>query len=212
LGPDFLPRDRPKGDARFRRIRAAQERGAVLPPVDLYKLGYDYYVLDGHHRVAAARATGQLETDAVVTEFLPVGDTASQRLFNERRTFEDATGLTRVGTARPGHFARLEAMVRQFAHDHGIADLKEAAARWYTQVYLPMAGRLRSVRLANSFPGERTADLVVHVEDLRGEEEARQGRPISWEEALELMVQRYRSSRRHARLRLPDLRRLVHRA
>lgn len=211
LGPTFLPRDRPQGDARFKRIRSALERGAVLPPVDLYKLGHDYYVLDGHHRVAAARATGQLETDAVVTEFLPVGDAAMQRLFLERRAFEDATGLTRIGVARPGHYARLRTMIERFAREQGIEDLKDAAARWYAQVYLPMAARLRAARLVHSFPGERSADLVVHVEDLREEEEARRGRPVSWEEALEQMVRRYRNSKRHARLRVPDLRRLVHR-
>jgi len=126
LGPDFVPRDRPQGDDRFKRIRAALEHGVGLPPVDLYKLGYDYYVLDGHHRVAAAKAIGQLEIDAVVTEFLPVGDMESHRLFRERRAFEDATGLTRIGATRPGHYERLEAMIRQFAQAQGIADLQGA--------------------------------------------------------------------------------------
>jgi hypothetical protein len=90
------------------------------------------------------------------------------------------------------------------------AHLQEAATGWYGEVYLPMAARLRAARLANSFPGERTADLVVHVDDLRLHEEAQLERPVSWEEALDLMLRRYRSSWRHARLRLPQLRRLVH--
>ena len=55
-----------------------------------------------------------------------------------------------------------------------------------------MAARLRAARLASTFPGERTADLVVHVEDLRADEETRLGRPVTWEQALKLMVQRYR--------------------
>jgi hypothetical protein len=45
--------------------------GTALPPVQLYKLGDRYYVVDGHHRVAAALSLGQLEIDAVVTEYLP---------------------------------------------------------------------------------------------------------------------------------------------
>ncbi len=48
------------------------ERGTTLPLVELYKLGNAYYVLDGHHRVAAARSLGQVEMDAVVTEYRPV--------------------------------------------------------------------------------------------------------------------------------------------
>jgi hypothetical protein len=45
--------------------------GRALPPVELYRLGDGYYVLDGHHRVAAALAVGQLALDARVTEFAP---------------------------------------------------------------------------------------------------------------------------------------------
>jgi len=46
------------------------ERGCSVPSVDLYKLGDNYYVLDGHHRVAAARLNGQVEIDAHVVEYV----------------------------------------------------------------------------------------------------------------------------------------------
>ncbi|HWE62497.1 MAG TPA: universal stress protein [Chloroflexota bacterium] len=212
LRADFLPRAHPAGDARFRRIKKAMQSGAEMPPVDLYKSGYDYYVLDGHHRLAAARTLGQLETDAVVTEFLPMNNADLQRVFTERRQFEQQTGLTRIGATRPGHYERLLEMIRRYAEHERIGDLKEAAMQWYTHVYLPMAARIRAARLNTSFPGERTADLVVHVEDLRQAEEARLGRPVSWEEALQLMVDRYRNSRRQARIHLPNLRRLLARS
>ncbi|HET6317349.1 MAG TPA: universal stress protein, partial [Chloroflexota bacterium] len=68
LGPDFRPlpkrRRRPDED-RFRRIiRAIREEGAEMPPIEVYKLGFGYYVLDGHHRLAAALENGQVEMDA----------------------------------------------------------------------------------------------------------------------------------------------------
>jgi hypothetical protein len=44
-----------------------------LPAIEVYQLGNEYYVLDGNHRVAAARSVGQLEIDAVVTAFQPLG-------------------------------------------------------------------------------------------------------------------------------------------
>lgn len=209
LRADFMPRKRPQGDARFKRILKAMEDGAVMPPVDLYRLGYDYYVLDGHHRIAAARKLGQVDIDAVVTEFIPMENQDMQRVFVERRNFERATGLTRIGAVRPGHYERLEEMIREYAEKHQIADLKDAAVRWYTDVYLPMAARIRAVRLNSSFPGERTADLVVHVEDLRREYQRATGKAVRWEEALRWLVARYRSSRRAARLRLPNLRQLL---
>jgi hypothetical protein len=211
LGAAFLPRHAPHGDARYQRIHAALARGEILPPVELYKLGYDYYVLDGNHRVAAARALGQPEIDAVVTEFLPVDDADAQRVFLERRAFEQATGLTRIGAARPGHYPRLEAMIRAHAESEGITDLREAARHWYERVYRPMAARLRAAQLGRLFPGERTADLVVHLADLQAAEEERLARPVSWQEALDLFLRRYRRCQRHARLRLPSLHRLLQR-
>jgi nucleotide-binding universal stress UspA family protein len=74
LAADFRPprRARRHGDEqRLARIRTAMERGQALPPVELYQLGFGYYVLDGHHRVAAARLQGQLALDANVVRFIP---------------------------------------------------------------------------------------------------------------------------------------------
>ena len=43
---------------RFQRVFVAMSRGEDLPPVELYRWRGRYYVSDGHHRVAAARAMG----------------------------------------------------------------------------------------------------------------------------------------------------------
>jgi ParB-like chromosome segregation protein Spo0J len=39
-----------------------------MDPVDLYQCGGDYYVLDGHHRIAVARALGERWISAIITE------------------------------------------------------------------------------------------------------------------------------------------------
>jgi hypothetical protein len=70
-GGDFLPvRDRRGADwrARWQRILAGLDEMAVLPPVDLIKLGDSYWVIDGHNRVAAALYNGQYDIDANVVE------------------------------------------------------------------------------------------------------------------------------------------------
>jgi hypothetical protein len=72
LAADFRPRGgRPDkvDDERYRGIEAALRRGLTLPPIVAYALDGDYYVLDGHHRVAAARALGQAFLDADVIEY-----------------------------------------------------------------------------------------------------------------------------------------------
>jgi nucleotide-binding universal stress UspA family protein len=163
-GADFRPRRGwARDDQRLRRVLAALDRGVALPPVELHKLGYGYYVVDGHHRVAAARRRGQLWLDAGVTEFLPLGDPEAHRVFAERRRFEQATGLTRVGARRPGTYPRLEGLVRDYAAGSGPAGLPEAAARWYARVFRPAQLWVRTLGLGQHFPGERSADVLLRA-------------------------------------------------
>ena len=75
---DFLPLPRLRGQnwrARWQRILRATDRLATLPPVDLVQVGDEYYVGDGHNRVAAARHAGAVEIDADVTQLLVPGVT-----------------------------------------------------------------------------------------------------------------------------------------
>ena len=59
---------------RYQQIKKAVERGSTLPPVSLYKVRDKYYVVDGNHRVAAAKEVGQAFIDAEVVEFFPPPD------------------------------------------------------------------------------------------------------------------------------------------
>ncbi len=44
-----------------------------LPPIQLFKIGNDYYVKDGHHRLSVARMTGKLALRAKVWEIPLLG-------------------------------------------------------------------------------------------------------------------------------------------
>lgn len=171
-------------EQRSQRVLNAMESGASLPPVVLYKLGYGYYVLDGNHRVAAAKRLGQLEIDALVTEFVSLGDAQAQRVFAERRAFERATGLTRIGAVLPGQYPHLEEMVRTFAKQRGIEDLREAARSWEIEIYRPVARQIRARHLPQRFPGERTADIFVRVAAWRDEHADKDGSLPDWEDAV----------------------------
>src|SRR5947209_20144228 len=59
-------------DLRYRQIRDLMRQGHSFAPVELYALNGEYYVVDGNHRVAAARSLGPLWIDARVIEFRPV--------------------------------------------------------------------------------------------------------------------------------------------
>jgi hypothetical protein len=80
LRSDFFYRTGRAMTGRFVRIGDAMQQGRTLPPVDLYKVkktpspgqeraASEYYVVDGHHRVAMARKLGQAFLDAHVVEY-----------------------------------------------------------------------------------------------------------------------------------------------
>ncbi|MGI8423954.1 MAG: hypothetical protein ACR2NO_07570, partial [Chloroflexota bacterium] len=159
-------------------------QGDALPAVQLYKLGYGYYVFDGHHRVAGARQLGQLWIDADVTEYVPTDDGEAQRLVAERRAFELDTGVKRVGASLWETYGRLRERIHEYASEHTLPDLRTAATRWYAKEFRPVQQRLTADRLCECFPGERTADVFVRVSDRRRAESAQRGQEFSWMEAL----------------------------
>ena len=81
-GGDFLPLRPFRGEnweGRWRRIMDAHMRLQALPPVDLIKYDGDYWVVDGHNRVAAVLYTRGVGLDAMVTELVPLDGRMSER-------------------------------------------------------------------------------------------------------------------------------------
>ncbi len=63
---DFRPL-KTHNKARWIDLAAAWQRGVVLPPVELIRVGDVYFVRDGHHRISVAQAFDQEHIDAEVT-------------------------------------------------------------------------------------------------------------------------------------------------
>ena len=73
-GQFILKRDMPLD--RFLSIERAMWEHKKFPPVKLYKIKEEYFVLDGNHRVSAAKKVGLMKNiKAQVLEFNPVGNT-----------------------------------------------------------------------------------------------------------------------------------------
>jgi hypothetical protein len=76
---DFLPIRRSLGE-RWKRVDRAFHRGVQLPPVELYKLGGRYFVLDGNHRISVARYQGVEWIEAEVTRLYASAPSATSSL------------------------------------------------------------------------------------------------------------------------------------
>src|SRR6266542_821112 len=63
----FLPRN-DSDELRWTRVKTAIESPAGVPPIELYRIGDAYFVLDGNHRVSVLRRMGATHAQAYVTE------------------------------------------------------------------------------------------------------------------------------------------------
>jgi hypothetical protein len=102
-GGDFLPLKPFRGTnwaGRWQRLRRAQERLAILPPIDVVKFGDVYWVEDGHNRVGLALYGGQVTVDANVTELIPPGGQRTEPILSLAPSVADSRA---VRTAGRGH-------------------------------------------------------------------------------------------------------------
>ena len=108
-GGDFLPLKpfrSPNWQGRWQRIRAAQDRLTVLPPIDVVRYADKYWVLDGHNRVAAALYAGAVGIDANVVELVPLGGQPSERPGDLAAVLTGSLALRAAGEGkRPGTHA-----------------------------------------------------------------------------------------------------------
>ncbi|SIR81760.1 chromosome partitioning protein ParB [Williamsia sterculiae] len=161
--------------ARWQRLAAAQRRGESVPPIQLYKVGSMYFVIDGHHRVSIAIARSDAVIDAYVTEILTrvSADGISGRsdlvLKDMRRLFlsrvplagrqaeaialEDAEDYAELAENIEAWGFRLSQEIGEFV------GRTEAARRWFGEEFLPV---VRMARRAEILP-EVTSDAELYM-------------------------------------------------
>jgi len=154
---------------RLERVKQAMREGRPLPPVKLYQIKEEYYVLDGNHRIAAAKEMGHDDILAKIVEFVPSQNSLENILYRERADFTDRTRLTReIQLTEVGGYAKL---LRQIAEHRAFLQrekwsemgFEEAAADWYRTIYRPLTAIIRKARMADSFPDRTLADLYVYI-------------------------------------------------
>jgi hypothetical protein len=123
-GGDFLPLKPFRGknwQARWQRLRQAQDRLAILPPIDVVKYAGRYWVVDGHNRVALALYSGQDEIDANVVELIPPGGKRTEPITSLAEAAADSRAVRTAGSGHPpSHaLARNEPVVRDVPDDDG---------------------------------------------------------------------------------------------
>ncbi len=203
----FLPRQTRTRD-RWISIDQAHLTDTPLPAVELYKVGNEFYVKDGNHRISVAREKGQKFIDAYVTEIdlgKPVRDMdlVARIREKEKESFYEKTKLNKlipsaanIELTHIGSYAKLIEHIevhRWFMGEHRQQQVswEEAVKDWYLDVYLPLARVIQENKVLKDFPDRREADLYLWIiEHLWYLREAYQ-QEVSLEKAVEHFAEEY---------------------
>ena len=182
---NFLPR---KNDdqVRWARVKSAIDdpRSTGLPPIEVYKVGEVYFVLDGNHRVSVARREGfeymeahviEVKTDIQITPDLQPDDLIIK---SEYADFLEETDFSRLrpgvdlSVTVPGQYEKLLDHIQVHRYFMGIdfqrdISFSEAVGHWYDKVYLPIVEPIRERGLLRWFPGRTETDMYLWVSEYR---------------------------------------------
>jgi len=154
---------------RLERIKKAMRQGRTLGPVKLFEIKDEFYVLDGNHRIAAAKELGHDEILAHIEEFIPSKNTLQNVLYRERAEFADRTRLpAEINLTEVSQYGYLlEQISEHQEYLQGAGEEKgafdEAALDWLKTVYRPLCAIIKRSRLVDSFPGRTIDDLFSYI-------------------------------------------------
>jgi nucleotide-binding universal stress UspA family protein len=180
---DFLPLV-DEAETRWVRVNLAAYDQAGVPPIDVYKIGDVYFVLDGNHRVSVARQLGATEIQAYVTEVrtkVPLTPDIQPDDLIIKAEYADFLEETRLDILRPGadlsvtvpgQYQNLLEHIHVHRYFMGIDQKKEvtfgeAVAHWYDTVYEPVRQVIRERGILDEFPGRTETDLYLWVSEHR---------------------------------------------
>src|SRR6185436_18777759 len=190
----FLPR-RNDDRQRWAGVRAVfLEDGAGLPPIEVYKVGDVYFVIDGNHRVSVARQEGlttiearviELQTEIKLTPDIQPDDLiikAEYADFLHQTRITDLRPNVDLSVTVPGQYEKLMAQIylQKFilVEDRKLnASLQDAVEDWYDNTYIPLAETIRDRGLLRWFPDRTIPDLYIWIAENRSALE----KELGWE-------------------------------
>lgn len=204
---DFTRAFWPKNDSdeeRWVRVKTAVNDMVGMPPIDVYKVGDVYFVIDGNHRVSIARQIGSDSITARVTEVslrvpLSAEDNPDELICKAR--YAEFLVKTNLDVLRPGAdllltfcgqyyqlLDQIEAHAALLAQKGEPVDDETAVTRWYDEVYLPVLRHIQAQGIMRLFPERTNADMYILFSERRAELESELGWEIEPETAVSDLV------------------------
>jgi hypothetical protein len=203
----FLPRKTISED-RWVRVKMAMIGLSGVPPIEVYRIGEAYFVLDGNHRVSVARQMGLKTIQAYVTEVktrvsltkdIDPDDLilrAEYAEFLEQTRHNELRPEADLSVTAPGQYPKLLEHIDVHRYFMGIEQQREipyleAVTHWYDTVYRPVIRLIREKGLLRYFPKRTETDFYLWLARHRTELEKELGWDISAEAAIAHLSSRF---------------------
>ena len=192
---------------RWARVKAAVDDplGVGLPPIEVYKVGEAYFVLDGNHRVSVARQEGFEFIEAHVIEVktdIPITPDTQPDDLIIKAEYANFLAQTELASLRPGvdlsvsvpgQYDKLLEHIQVHRYFMGIdfqrdISYPEAVVHWYDEVYTAITEPVRERGLLRWFPGRTETDMYLWVSAYRANLETELGWSIRPEAAAEKLA------------------------
>lgn len=179
----FLPRNN-VSEERWSKVLAAMSDLTGLPPIEVYQIGSAYFVVDGNHRVSAARRLGATHIQAYVTELdtsVPLSPEdqpedlvikAEYAEFLEETSLDELRPEANLLVSEPGQYHKLVEHIQVHRYYMGLEQQRDisyeqAAVHWHDEVYRPVVDTIRRQGVLRQFPGRTETDLYIWITEHR---------------------------------------------
>ncbi len=203
---NFLPLSDSDAD-RWTRVKLAQELEG-LPPIEVYKIGEAYFVLDGNHRVSIARQLEMETIEGYVTEYSshvslsPDDDYNDVIMKVEFAHLMEQTGLDRlrpdidITVTVPGRYPEIYEHIVVHRYYLGLEkkreiSMDEAVTSWVDNVYLPVVRLIRQRGILREFPDRTETDLYLWLKKYQAELAKSLGWHVELEQTASHLIQRF---------------------
>jgi nucleotide-binding universal stress UspA family protein len=217
---DFLPLKDMNQD-RWVKIKSAISDMRGVPPIDVYKIGEVYFVIDGNHRVSVARQMGSPQIQAYVTELktrVPLTpEVKPEELiikaryadFLERTHLDELRPGADLNVTLPGKYRVLDEHIQTHRYFMGKEQKREipfdqAVTHWYDHVYMPVIEVIREQGLLKDFPERTETDLYLWIMEHRVALEKEVGWAVNTSIAASDLVEQYGGNHAHRVTRLGE--------
>jgi len=201
---------------KFKSVKRVMEAGKILPPIRVYQVVNQYFVIDGHHRVAVAKnvlGAKDIDAEVILIKFdLTLSPKKMYRHLSERTIdfliqleehfFQKKTGLRNNILRYPLKVTELTSYAKIYeeiqdsqrkskSEDRRKKSIMEASYDWYETRFLPAVEIIHKEYILEHFSTRTYTDLYVWLQLHKYYLSLKAGRDVGFEQTKEDFIKKF---------------------